>query len=291
MSSGSSPEGVTPSGDYIYDGAGGFAAYAATTETQWTALITNELTASYTPAETGFWDLLFNIDAAQSSADYANAQLSIMNRTIKDLFDQAEGTALSANWDTDTEGAGLGTIEQDGKGNADWVEAGGVDRGELNRWNAEQTATNSQLIQIISAIPPVQELFNPNSKQRIYGHMNDTSTIADYVYAEIGATGVEIGMVIAGVETVLGTNLSVTMRRGDVWDFTCGTPASDYSFILYQNGTSVLTATDGSALHSIGAGYRSVGFGMFAVYQIILISQSSPGEIAVFSADDATWGS
>jgi hypothetical protein len=34
---------------------------------------------------------LFNIDAAQSSADYANAQLSIMNRTIKDLFDQAAG--------------------------------------------------------------------------------------------------------------------------------------------------------------------------------------------------------
>ena len=119
---GSYPIGTTPTDGWD---STNFAAYAGKTQAQWQADIDDAMTLSFTSAETGFWNVLFNIDAAQSSADYANAQLSISNRTIKDLFDGVAGTALSSNWDTYTEGAGLGTIEQDGVGNADWVRQAG----------------------------------------------------------------------------------------------------------------------------------------------------------------------
>ena len=327
-----SPSGLTPDG--AYDGTGGFADYAATTQGEWEDSITATQTAPWgdsgvlgalfdglstgkpfvvalieallaamvegvTTAAEAVGDALSDLAAAfdgkwrdlndtVNASAYANAQLASLTRPIVDLFDDAAGD-LSANWDVETVDGGGGEIQLDGTGNAWWDAFGGVNRGNRCRWNAAQTATNSQLITIVMPTP-VQEGILADSYVRILGHINDTSTINDYIYFEIGYDYAEIGYSVSGSETVLDTQ-TITSGAGDTWDVVCGAPDSDYHFQLKQNGVVVVDTTDAGTAHSIGAGYRSVGFEMYAASRVAFISQTSPGKIAVFSADDATWGS
>jgi hypothetical protein len=326
------PVGTTPEGGY--DGSGGFADYAATTQEEWedgitaaetlpwgesgllgalfaglstgkpfvVALIEAILAATVeglTTAAATVEDALADLGSAfdgkwrdlndtVNAAAYANAQLAALTRPIVDLFDGAAG-GLSANWDVQTVDSGGGEIQQDGVGNAWWDAFGGVNRGNRCRWNADQTATNSQLITIVMPTA-VQQGIAADSYVRVLGHINDTSTITDYVYFEIGYDYAEIGYSLSGSETVLDTQ-SITSGAGDTWDVVCGDADSDYHFRLLQNGVTVVDTTDAGTAHNIGSGYRSVGFEMYAASRIAFISQTSPGKIAVFSADDATWGS
>jgi len=229
-----------------------------------------------------------NIDGAAGAASYANAQLAASARPIVDLFDSAAGN-LSSNWDVSTVGSGGGEIQQDGLGNAWWDTFGGVARGNRCRWNAAETATNSQLMTVVLSSPPESPIA-ADSYVRMLGHVVDTGTVDDYVFAEIGYDYAKIGYAVGGSETVLDTEV-ITSSVGDVWDFVCGEFDSDYHFRLKQNGVTVVDTTDAGTAHTIGAGYRSVGFEMYAASRIAFISQTSPGRIAVFSADDATWGS
>ena len=233
----------------------------------------------------GKWrDLADTVNAAA----YANAQLAALTRPIVDLFDDAAGD-LSANWDVETVDSGGGEIQLDGVGNAWWDAFGGVNRGNRCRWNAAQTATNSQLITIVMPTP-VQQGILADSYVRVLGHVADTGSIDDYIYFEIGFDYAEIGYCVAGSETTLDSQ-SITSGTGDTWDIICGAPDSDYHFQLKQNGVVVVDTTDAGTAHSVGAGYRSVGFEMYAASRVAFLSQTSPGKIAVFSADDATWGS
>ena len=193
------PVGTTPDG--AYDGAGGFADYASTTETEWrdsiaasettpwgnagllgalfaglssgkpfvvalveaiiesvfdgvTSLADN-VTDALTDLGANFSGKWYDVANAVDAASYANAQLAALTRPIVDLFDGAAGD-LSSNWDVSTVDSGGGEIQQDGAGNAEWDAFGGVNRGNRCRWNAGQTATNSQLITIVMPTP-VQE--------------------------------------------------------------------------------------------------------------------------------------
>ena len=327
-----SPSGLTPDGGY--DGTGGFAAYAATTESEWEDSITATETLPWgnsgllgalfagltagkpfvvalieaiidavfdgvttladnvgdalTDLGANFSGKWYDVANAADAASYANAQLAASTRPIVDLFDGAAGN-LSASWDVSTVDSGGGEIQQDGAGNAWWDAFGGVNRGNRCRWNALQTATNSQLITIVMPTP-VQAGILADSYVRILGHVVDTGTIDDYVYAEIGHDYAKVGYCVGGSHTVLSTQ-SISSGVGDVWDFVCGESDSDYHFRLRKNGVTVVDTTDAGTAHTLGAGYRSVGFEMYAASRIAFISQTSPGKIAVFSADDATWGS
>ena len=326
------PVGTTPDG--AYDGTGGFADYAATTQSEWetsisdseaapwgsggllgamfaglasgkpfvVALIEAIIAAAFegvasvaTTVENALADLGSNfsgkwrdVNNAVDAASYANAQLAASTRPIVDLFDGAAGN-LSASWDVSTVDSGGGEIQQDGTGNAWWDAFGGVNRGNRCRWNALQTGTNSQLITIVMPTA-VQEGILADSYVRMLGHVVDTGTIDDYVFAEISYDYAKIGYCVAGSHTVLDTE-TITSNVGDVWDFVCGESDSDYHFRLRQNGVTVVDTTDSGAAHTLGAGYRSVGFEMYAASRIAFVSQTSPGKIAVFSADDASWGS
>lgn len=236
----------------------------------------------------GFTDKWNGLAGAANASSYANAQLAASARPIVDLFDGAVGN-LSSSWDVSTVGSGGGEIQQDGLGNAWWDAFGGVARGNRCRWNVAQTATNSQLMTIVLATPP-ESPTAADSYVRMLGHVVDTGTVDDYVFAEIGYDYAKIGYRAGGSEVVLDTE-TITSSVGDVWDFVCGEFDSDYHFRLKQNGVTVVDTTDAGTAHTIGAGYRSVGFEMYAAVKVAFTSQTSPGKIAVFSADDATWGS
>lgn len=227
-----------------------------------------------------------DIKNAKDAADFANAQLAVSNRPIRDLFDGAEGD-LSADWDADyydsVGGLAAGEVQQDGNGNAWWDGFGVAARGVRCRFTALDTTTDLQTMTMVMPLA-VQEppLLGQQSHMRFYARMNSTSD--DYVYADITNDSVSLGYAVGGSETEWATTGTAT-QDGDVWDFTAGTAGNSYYFFVERNGITVVDYDDTANDSEMDASHRSVGFGMYAASRG-LGGQTSPGTIAVFSADD-----
>lgn len=224
-----------------------------------------------------------DILAAKDAADYANAQLAVSTRPIVDLFDAAAGN-LSADWDVNyLEPLAGGQVKQDGKGNCWWNGFGFAPRTAQCRFNAVDTTTDVQVVTVVMPLavqaPP---LLGQKSHLRLLGRVN--SALDTYVYAQITDDEVELGYSVSGSETVWASTSTAT-QDGDVWDWLVGTGANNYYFRLRRNGIVVLDYDDTANSSQKGSGYRSVGFEMHAASRGVL-GQTSPGTMAVFSADD-----
>jgi hypothetical protein len=228
----------------------------------------------------GKWRDIIN---AKDAADYANAQLAVSTRPIVDLFDGAAGN-LSASWDVDyVQPLAGGQVRQDGKGNCWWNGFGFAPRTAQCRYNAVATTTDVQIVTVVMPLavqkPP---LLGQRSHLRLFGRVD--STVDNYVYAEITNDSAELGCVVSGSETVWATTTTAT-QDGDVFDFLIGTGANNYYFRLRRNGIVIIDYDDVGNVSRKGASYRSVGFEMHAASRGVL-GQTSPGTMAVFSADD-----
>lgn len=262
------------------------AALAAKTQTDWEDEFTAAETDRWTISQnvfSGKWRDIFN---AKNAADYANAQLAVSTRPIKDLFDAASGN-LSSDWDIDyydsVFGLAGGLVQEDGEGSAWWDGFGIIDKGVVCRFNALDTTTDLQIVTIVMPLcvqdPP---LLGSKSHMRMYARMN--STADDYLYAEITNDSVALGYAISGSETEFA-NTSTATADGDVWDFVVGTLSNNYYFRVKRNGVVVLDYDDTTPVSEMDGSHRSVGFGMYSASRGLL-GQTSPGTIAVFSADD-----
>jgi hypothetical protein len=227
----------------------------------------------------GKWRDILN---AKNAADYANAQLAILNRPIRELFDGAAGN-LPGTWTVNYfdffAGLGGGNIKQDGKGNVWWNAFGIVGRGARCRYNSVTLTSDNQIITIVMPLN-VQAPFLGTlpSHTRVFLRMNSSGNT--YVYAEIGNNAVEIGCFNSGTERVFATTGTAT-QNSDVWDFkVVGT-----LFTLSRNGIDILTYDDTGGVSQAGSSYRYVGFELYAEGRSIF-GQTSPGTIAVLSADN-----
>ena len=232
-----------------------------------------------------------DIVAAKDAADYANAQLAVSNRTIRDLFDGAEGNLDAAKWEIDyfdnVAGLAGGEVQQDGNGNAWWDGFGVAARKARCRYKDEATTTDDQIATIVMPLavqPPA--LLGTKSYTRLLLRVNvDVGNDSDggdddYVYAQITNDSVSIGYAVNGVEEEWATTGTAT-QDGDVWDFYC---QGSY-FVLERNSLLVLDYDDTGGEAEMDADHRYVGFEMFAASRGLL-GQTSPGTIAVFSATD-----
>lgn len=228
----------------------------------------------------GKWRDIIN---AKDAADYANAQLAVSTRPIVDLFDGASG-ALSGDWTVDyLEPLAGGQVRQDGNGNCWWSGFGFAPRTAQCLFDTLVTTTDIQVVTVVMPLavqdPP---LLGQRSHLRLIARLD--AGFDNYVYAEITNDTVELGCVVGGSETVWATSSTAT-QDGDVWDFLVGTSANNYYFRLKRNGIVVLDYDDTGTVSQMGASYRSVGFEMHAASRGVL-GQTSPGMMAVFSADD-----
>jgi hypothetical protein len=224
-----------------------------------------------------------DILAAQDAADYANAQLAVRNRLIVDLFDGAAGN-LSGDWSisySGSFGAG-GTIKQDGRGNAWWEGFGGILRTGRARYTTTQTATDKQVIATVMPLRVQDPSIGSDSYLRLCGRMNTAKD--SFVYGEIGNNSAAIGCMIDGTRTEF-TEVATATSNGDSWEFLIGT-ASDYEYVLKRNGITIVSWTESTPATYKGSDYRSVGFEMVAGDRLLFLAQTSPGTMAVFSADD-----
>lgn len=248
-----------------------------------------DITGAYEATEDAFASLGANFNgkwydliSAADAAAYANAQLAVQNRAIVDLFDNALSDLSSyPSWDVKALGVGGGKVIQDGNGNAAWSYFLG-DRGERYRWNAAQTATSDQVISTVASTRVQEALLGGQSHCRLLGRVVDTGDIGTFAYAEWTDNGASVGYSIAGTKTELKSQSTAT-SNGDRWDFYL--TGDDWQ--LRRNNTPLITvgASDGTTGATSGAGYQSVGFEMFAAARA-LINQTSPGKLAMFSADD-----
>ena len=223
-----------------------------------------------------------DIVAAKDAADYANAQLAVSNRPIRDLFDGAEGN-LSADWDIDyfdsVGGLAGGEVQQDGDGNAWWDGFGISARTGRCVFNAATTTTDDQ---IATAVMPLRvqspALLTGQSYLRILLRVNAAGT--NYTYAEITDDSVALGCRVGGTVTEFDS-VGTATQDGDVWDFF----ANGSVLTVERNGIVVLSHDDSGGVAEMDSDHRYVGFEMFANSRG-LSGQTSPGTMAVFSADD-----
>ena len=223
-----------------------------------------------------------DIVAAKDAADYANAQLAVSNRPIRDLFDEAAGD-LSADWDVDyfdsVGGLAGGEVQQDGEGNAWWDGFGIAARTGRCVFNAVTTTTDDQIATAVMPLrvqPPA--LLTGQSYLRILLRVNAAGT--NYTYAEITDDSVALGCRVGGTVTEFDSVGTVT-QDGDVWDFF----VEGSVLKLERNGILVLSHDDSGGVAEVDSDHRYVGFEMFANSRGLL-GQTSPGTMAVFSADD-----
>lgn len=223
------------------------------------------------------------IDDAQSSADYANAQLAVKGRLIVDLFDGAAGSP-SANWDVFHTGGG-GGFRVDGKGNLVYARSGGVAASERLRWNVANTTTDYQVISTVMPTRVQSSSLGADSFSYLCGRVN--TTFDTFVFGREEAGGASVGCFNSGTATIFVTN-PVTVGAGDSWDLYVGDVGGTdpYRFVLVRNGVPVVDYTDSGMVSQIGSGYRSVGMRVFVADRNGGTSQTSPGSYAMFSADD-----
>lgn len=229
-----------------------------------------------------------DIISAQSAADYANAQLAAMTRLISDLFDDAAGN-LSSSWTITYSGVGgAGTIKQDGHGNAWWNGFGGIQRTGHAIWVSGTASTDSQIVNTVMPSAVQKSQLGGDSWLRLIGRSDGTTN--NYVYAEVGYDYATVGYRTSGTDHELDT-VSTATTSGDTWDFYIGSATNDYQFVLKRNGIVLVDTTDSGHSSLKGSSYRSVGFAMHAADRNLFLSQTSPGTMAMWSADDAPWGS
>jgi hypothetical protein len=201
------------------------------------------------------------------------------------LFDSAAG-GLSGNWTVNYSGLGAGTVGQDGRGNCWWNGFGGIERTARCRWNAGATATDDQVIATVMPLRVQDPLLGGDSYLRLLARMNTSGNT--FVYGEISNNTASIGCFVAGTQTTFQT-VSTATSNGDSWVFYAGAGGDPYRFQLKRNGIVIVDFTDdtsGSHVSQRGSSYRSVGFEMRAANRLLLLAQTSPGTMAVFSADD-----
>ena len=82
----------------------------------------------------------------------------------------------------------------------------------------------------------------------------------DHVFARLSWRKVEMGFVKGGAVTVLGA-VDRLFTNGAIYTLDC---TADRTWMLWENNTQILQVTDVGAASSLGASFRSTGFGTFA---------------------------
>lgn len=233
-------------------------------------------------------------NSAQGSANTANSEIVTLKARldagtsgalITDTFDRASASTLGASW-TQTYESGSGTLGTDGSGAAHWAAAGGGSRFCTAVYNATTLGTDIQKAQIVLNT----EMLNYFVKPEVWLCLRMDSTGDNYVTGMIYEGACEIGYVLSGSYTRIGSAASIDSTPGDLWEFDAGTATSNYEFVLVQNGFTVCTQIDSGPSSLLGASYRHAGLVVRAGAQVVGFASQQRGhpDIAVFTATDYT---
>lgn len=230
-------------------------------------------------------------NTATSGVAALSAQLNAgtSGALITDTFDRASASNLGSDWDQ-SYSSGSGTLGTDGNGNQHWTAAGSGSRTCVARYQTIPTNTDTQSIQVV--LNAALEAHTINPEYSLCGRMD--SGKANYIQALIDHNSCEIGYVVGGTYTRIGSAVSTTSSAGDLWELRCGTyngtSGDDYEFLLLQNGVTKVDVTDSGHVSQMGSSYRYPGQVASAGTAVVglLTQQKAPPDAAVFTATDYT---
>lgn len=237
-------------------------------------------------------DAFNNAGVAQSSANYANAQLSILTGgalasnvtggvSLAAQFTGAAANNLGADFSRTSDGPGAGNFGPNGSGQAVWRKSGGLWRRHIDRHTTSLATDYQALFTVVSKIADAPS-FGSDAYIYLLARMN--SAADTFVYCRIGRGNLEVGKRNSGTWTAW-TSVDITANAGDQFAFIVGTTADDREVVVRQNGVARITYTDGSS-SAMGASYRYVGLASQAAERNFLTDQTRPAELDVWSAAD-----
>lgn len=207
-------------------------------------------------------------------------------RSQRDAFRRDSPAGLGADWDQKYT-TGAGTCGTDGQ-MCRWFDSGTGERTVVNRYKPGVTATDNQVITIklggLAEFPFPDATFND-----IWGRMNTTGDPGTTgIRARIGSGWIRLSGWVAGTEVwVWERPLIVAPFWNEEWSLVCGTPTNAREFRVLRNGFPVLKFIEPGTLTSIGAAFRSTGFGMKAGAGISGFNpQVSPAPLWEWSSGD-----
>jgi hypothetical protein len=229
---------------------------------------------------------------AQSSANWANAQLTILTGgslasdvvggvAVNDQFNGASANNLGASFTLkSSDGPGAGEFGLSGTGQAVWKESGGNRRRKIFQHNTALNTDYQSVFTLISGLPQKSRLLGSDAFTYLCGRMNSAGTT--FIYAYIAYDTVGIGKCVGGTFTDLD-DVSITLSAGDQITLLLGTDTDDCQFIVKQNGVQKLSVTETT---SFGSDYRYAGVGAQATARTLFFDQTVPAELEMWAASD-----
>ena len=218
--------------------------------------------------ETAANNALTNAGVAQGSANTANTGVAAINAYLSgtavggihgsDSFTGSSSSSLGSNYDQYYTGSGAGNLGLSGSGSARW-HASGLIFGRMCvavrndvTFNTDQQKTWLLLTDVVNYGASVYLMNRVNDASATYtaGGVTHTApagtcgTFAVLTKTLLGANQVQLGFMVNGVVSMLGSPVSYSANPGDVYGFQCGTAANVREHILQHNGNTLIDLTD-----------------------------------------------
>lgn len=228
------------------------------------------------------------VRALAAKVNELTAQLAAVHgsNTAADDFHRSNSVSLGASWSERYVGGGFfpGHAYTDGE-QAAWIINGASSEVAIFRWvGANRLAVGDTTETAIVLGTPLGSTVGFNYVV-IIDRLNDTSTTG--VGALIGYTGagyvVQLIAYVNDVLTVIGSVDITQPPVGAICKLICGTTAPR-NFRISINDANY-DFTDGSAITSVGSGFRGRGFGYY-MGALPFIGQFQPGAVAHWTAVD-----
>ncbi len=244
-------------------------------------------------------DALNDAATAQGAANYANIQLTLLaggvlasdvvgGVSVSDQFEGASANTHGSAWTRVSDGPGGGNQGTNGAGKSVWKKFGGLWRRHIDR-HQTPLATDYQVVFVLLAKPPEPPSLGSDAYTYLLARMN--SAADTFVYLRIGNNDLQLGKRNAGTWTAWKTITTddddnpIVVRAGDQFAFTVGTAADDREVVVRQNGYLRTTHTD-TGSSAMGSDYRYVGMAAQAAERNLLLDQTRPAELELWTAAD-----
>lgn len=218
----------------------------------------------------------FNVNIVEETAQKLADSIADMNEAVNRLDQKSgsgkfTGTATSINFASISSTGSYFSQTLSGTGAGSLTIAGSklgwsgtaTNRSSFLKYTVADTKSDYQKIgSAYATLPSTNFLGGWKSYNYLYGRINAAGT--SYVYAQLGASDLEIGCYVAGAKTVFATLPGFKFKPGAAYWLECGTTGGARIFRVWENRLVILTYTDASSVSSLGSGFRSVGLGATA---------------------------
>lgn len=248
----------------------------------WSALDTDAALANQAATLAGLAAMIAALQSNQNNQAVGGTQVLV------NFSDRANASSLGADFTQTYAGSGTGYwgIKS---GRAAWYPVNDYNRTCVGIYNVAHTTTDYQMVGAAFAAAPWWSGSTSNSGHNfLFGRADATGSTC--VFADMTAYTAQIGCIVAGTKTVLGTASGFTFKANAIYWLRCGTVGGARIFQLVEGTRAVLTVTEVGTTSVLGSeqatpeDYRWGGAGVTGAATSLGTAQ--PGVMTAFALSD-----